>query len=629
MRFLVSATRSAVSHARLRQFLILACRVLAVSMLVLFLARPLAGGWLGWALSPAPDAILILLDRSASMEMRSGETTKRQQALRLLSQAARPFEGTSHLILIDSASRNPQELAHASSLNELSLTGPTDTAADIPAMLRTATDWLMDNRTGTAELWLATDGQRSNWLPDDARWKSVIAQLGGRSQKVRVRLLDLEQSTERNASVSITEMARRSAGAGAELQFVLELQRNKASAGPLPVSLTLNGQKSETEVPMDGNLMRWRHKISLGSRAESGGWGSFSLPSDANNRDNTAYFVYGGDAPLLALVVSEDPRVSRCVKYAAASAKAKPAELVAPGAFGSADLAARSLIIWQAPLPVGVDAARLQAFVASGGDVVFFPPGQADTGQFEGVGWGNLQSAANPEGYRVLRWEEAEGPLAKSDEHQSVPLEQASFLRRQVIVGQKTDLAAFDDGNSFLARQNLGKGEIYFCSTLPDDNWSSLADGPVLVPMLQRMLVAGSRRVQQNTSVNCGELPAADRTLPWVSVDSAIAKDIRTEAGVYRANGRLLAVNRPAAENDPEVLDAAEMRKLFGDLPVKMLQEQGFDSSQLQGEIWRAFLVTMLLFLTVEGLLMLPPRHRGAAPGERPRPIRRKEEMTA
>jgi hypothetical protein len=52
MRFLVSATRSSVNNARLRQWLILAMRVLAVLMLVLFLSRPLAGGWLGWVLSP-------------------------------------------------------------------------------------------------------------------------------------------------------------------------------------------------------------------------------------------------------------------------------------------------------------------------------------------------------------------------------------------------------------------------------------------------------------------------------------------------------------------------------------------------------------------------------------------------
>ena len=50
MRFLVAASRSSVNRARLKQFLILLFRTLAVLMLILFLARPLTGGWMGWAL---------------------------------------------------------------------------------------------------------------------------------------------------------------------------------------------------------------------------------------------------------------------------------------------------------------------------------------------------------------------------------------------------------------------------------------------------------------------------------------------------------------------------------------------------------------------------------------------------
>src|SRR5947209_9696961 len=124
MRFLLAATRSSVSNTKLKQFLILLFRVLAVAMLIFFIARPLAGGWLGWALSPAPDAILILLDRSASMETQlpGSTTTKREQALRSLSQAARQFEETTHLILIDSASRIPQQIGKVESLSTLTAT---------------------------------------------------------------------------------------------------------------------------------------------------------------------------------------------------------------------------------------------------------------------------------------------------------------------------------------------------------------------------------------------------------------------------------------------------------------------------------------------------------------------------
>ncbi len=628
MQFLVSATRNSVSHARLRQFLILLCRVLAVAMLVLFLARPLAGGWLGWAFSPAPGTILILLDRSASMETRGGATTKRQQGIQLLAQAAREYEDTSHIVLIDSATRSPQEITRASTLNQLSLTQPTDTAADIPALLRTAFDWLIENRAGTAEIWLASDGQRSNWLPEDPRWKDVIARLGGLSQRVRVRLLAMNQPSEANASISIKEMLRRPRGDKSELQFVLDLQRNRNSAASIPVTLTLNGERSESDVAMEGQSLRWRHTIDLGARRE-GGWGSFSLPADANERDNTAYFVYGADMPLLATVVSGDAAPARCLEFAAAARSGRPAALISPAAFAAADLQGLSLLVWQAPLPSGAEADQVQTFAASGGVVIFFPPGQPDAGRFIGMGWGGVEQAETAEGFRILRWAEDEGPLAKSDERISLPLGQTEFQRRQSLTGHKDILASFDDGTAFLVRQSLGKGEIYFCASLPDPGWSSLGDGPVLVPMLQRMLQAGARRMQQVSSATCGELSLADQSLPWVSVDSAVAKDIRTQAGVYRAGNRFLAVNRSPAEDDPDLVEPDEARKLFGDLPVQTLQERHVETGQLQGEIWRFFLFAMLLFLIVEGILILPARPAASRAGSPPWKTSQPEEQAA
>lgn len=612
MRFLVAATRSSASHTRLRQFLILLCRVLAVAALVLFVARPLAGGWLGWALSPAPDAIVILLDRSASMETRAGDTSKRRQALQLLAQAAAPYEQTSHLVLIDSASRAAQEVQKAATLTQLPNTQPTDTAADIPAMLRAAFDWLVDNHVGAAEIWLASDGQRSNWLPDDPRWKNVTAQLAGLSQRVRIRLLDMDQAAGPNASISIKEMTRVPRGDKSELQFVLDLQRNQNSPAAVPVTLTLNGQKSETDATMDGQSLRWRRKIDLGTHHE-GGWGSFSLPADANARDNIAYFAYGAEVPLLATVVGDDPNESRFLRYAAASRDGKPAEAVSVATFPDATFAGRSLLIWQGPLPVAADAERVQSFASSGGVVIFFPPGQPDPRQLNGIGWGNVQDAHDAEGFRILRWNEDEGPLARSDEHASLPLAQTVFSRRQLISGQKDTLAAFEDGAAFLVRETLGKGEIYFCSSLPDSAWSSLGDGPVLVPMLQRMLQAGGRRVQQVSGAACGELSLTEQSLPWVSVDSTASKDIHTQAGVYRAGDRLLAVNRPTSEDEPDLIDTDQARKLFGDLPVQLLQEQRVETGQLQGEIWRFFLFAMLLLLVAEGILILPGR-RPASP---------------
>jgi hypothetical protein len=128
--------------------------------------------------------------------------------------------------------------------------------------------------------------------------------------------------------------------------------------------------------------------------------------------------------------------------------------------------------------------------------------------------------------------------------------------------------------------------------------------------MLQRMLLAGGRRLQQASEVACGELSAVDQARQWVTVDSTKTKDIRTQAGVYRSGDHFIAVNRPASEDDPEIIDSEQARKLFGDLPVQTLQEQHLEVGQLQGEIWRLFVFAMLAFLLAEGLLILPPRRK-------------------
>src|SRR5687768_3509377 len=119
MMFLRSATRKSTRYARLRQFLILMFRVLAVLGLLLAISRPLAGGWAGWMFSGAPDVILLLLDRSASMEVTEGDLSKRAEAVRLMSQAAGKFQEASRIMFVDSTSATPQELESASILPEL------------------------------------------------------------------------------------------------------------------------------------------------------------------------------------------------------------------------------------------------------------------------------------------------------------------------------------------------------------------------------------------------------------------------------------------------------------------------------------------------------------------------------
>jgi hypothetical protein len=630
MRFLLTANRTSTSHAKLRQWLVLLFRVLAVLMLLLFLSRPLAGGWLGWALAPAPDAIVILLDRSASMESRGpGETeSKRQQALHLLSDAAKKYE-SSHLVLIENVFRSAQTISNAGALSDLSWTEPTDTAADLPAMMQSAFDWLVENRAGAAEIWIASDLQRSNWNPEDDRWTAVISSLNSLPQKVRVRLLAFNQDNAPNALVAVHELTRRKRSGETELSLVLDFMRNQATAATLPVTLVLDGARTQVEVPLEGHQMRWRHTLPLGEK-KTGGWGMVELPADSNPRDNTAYFVYGAEKMLRAAVVASDSFSGRLLQLAGAasgSGQRQTAELMTPGELTHANWNDYSLIIWQAPLPDSRTEQRLQSFIAEGGAVVFFPSGQQESRTFHGTGWGPVEQAPEENPFRILRWEENEGPLARTDEGFSLPLADLAVDRRQGIIGERTVLASFQDGTPFLVRRTSGRGHFYFCASLPNPEWSSLGNGVVLVPMIQRIMQAGSGRLQQVSSIACGELSAVEAAKRWVALDSETPRQIHFHAGVYQSGDQMIAVNRPAREEEREFLELDEAGALFGSLSFQLLGQERRRAEALQGEIWRFFLIAMLAFLLVESALVLParpatsPEIKSARPSPVPEPI--------
>jgi len=613
MMFLVSANRSSTRFAQLRQILILCCRILAVLGLILALSRPLAGGWLGWMLAPAPDAILILLDRSTSMESRDseGSSSKRVRALQLLSQASKEFDDTSRLALLESVLRTPQEIASGTVLPELSMVSATDTAADVPAMLQAAVDWLVENRVGTSEIWIASDLQRNNWKPESDRWPALVSRLASLPQGVRVRLLALNEGEASNASLFVHETDRKRRGEETELDVILDIQRNSSLGGALPLSIIVNGARSQKDLVMEGQTLRFHHKINLGL-ARGGGWGQVGLPSDANARDNAGYFVYGPEIFLRAVAAVLDVESRRYLQLAVAPSSKELKQgcaLISPGddgKLGAVNLHEIALALWQGPLPQGEGEQQLRVFVEEGGVAIFFPPGRKDSQEFLGAGWGEVQVAEREKPFRVMRWEENDGPLTKTEEGLSLPVSELVFQRRQVILGGKSALASFEGGEPFLTRHAAGRGQVFFCASLPKRDWSSLREGSVLVPMLQRLLQAGGRRLSVAPPVPCGEWKGLDFSERWISVDSTQPKDIRFQAGVYRQKGRLVAVNRPLHEDDRESMEAGAVRSLFGDIPIRMFQEQQAASTQPHSEMWRFFLFFMLLFLLAEAVLILP-----------------------
>jgi len=609
--FLFSANRASTRYARVRQLLLLACRVLALLAMVLAVARPLAGGWAGWVLSTSPDVVLILIDRSASMEARDALTgvTRRQQALDEVAAAAAAYGGRTRCVLIESVLRTPREVPQPGLLPRLPSLGPTDTAADMPALFDAAATWLAHNRAGLAEVWIASDLQRSNWQPSSPRWRAAAARIAALPERVRVRLLALSSRAAPNASVTLVSAVRRAHAATPSLDVTFDLNRSESMPATLPLSITLDGVRSHLDVPVGGSITRVHRSLPLDPARDSGS-GSIQLPPDGNARDNAAYFVYSPPPALRIAVIGPDDASRRCLLAAAdpfpddpklsCDAMERPASDMEWNKY--------ALVIWSAPLPVGGVAEQLRHFAEAGGAVIFFPSPAADGNSFATAAWGEAKSA--PEPYRVTHWDEQDGPLADSEAGTPLALPALEVLRSKAISSGGEIRAVFGDNRAFLTERVLGKGRVYFCATLPRADWSTLDDGRVLVPMLQRILQEGAGRFAAGSFVEAGDASLLENGGGWRCIDPQEPLDIRSQAGVYRNGARLVAVNRPAGEDDAERVSAAEARGLFAPLATFLFEEKSSGSQTLQGEIWRALLFAMLIFLVGESFLSLPQTQR-------------------
>jgi hypothetical protein len=566
-------------------------------------------------LSSSPDVVLILVDRSASMEARDARTgvARRQQALDQLAAAAASYGDHTRCVLFENVQRTPQEVAQPALISRLPSLGPTDTTADMPALFDAAANWLAHNQTGLAEVWIASDLQRSNWQPGSPRWRTISSRLAALPETVRVRLLALAGPTAPNASVTLVSAVRQTHTANPLLNLVFDIQRTETRPETLPVSISLDGVRSHLDLTLDGPSTRVHHSLPLDPSRDTG-YGNIQLPADGNDRDNTAYFVYSPPPARHIAVIGPDDATRHCLASAADPFPDDPKlscdVMDQPGA--EIDWDKYALVVWDAPLPTGDVAKKLQHFAETGGALIFFPTDAADGNAFLSTSWGEEKMTPAGQPSRVTHWDAQDGPLADSESGTPLALPTLQVLRAKAISSGGEIRAVFGDNHPFLTERGQGKGRVYFCATLPQADRSTLDDGRVLVPMLQRMLQEGAKRFAAGSFLDAGDASLIENGSGWTSLDSPAPRDIRSQAGVYRNGSRLIAVNRPADEDDLDRLSSGEARQLFAPVTTFLFAERGAGSQTLQGEIWRALLFAMLFFLVGESFLSLPPVRRPA-----------------
>lgn len=610
MQFLLKATRESRGKKKLRHILILTCRALGIAALAFAAARPIVSGLLGWGAGTI-DTVVLVLDRSASMELRSGDgqAAKRDLVLQKVRDAMADL-GSPRLVLIDSASGKPQEVPSPDVLPEISATSATESTADFPKLIATAAE-VLNATTGKSEIWLASDLQRSNWHPDSERWAALRASLSALPQKPSVRVLSLTGGSASNVSFRLHGSRRTADG----LVLDLELMRSEDSRDSLnlPLNVSVNGATTSESVNLAGQSLRFQKRIKIKEESESGhGW--LSIPADGNPRDNSVFFAYGPARPVKSLIVASVGEAADYLSLAAAPPgfEKQVTERVDPAAFATANTSEVSMILWAAPLPNGKNSVRLQEFLSSGGQVAFFPSEQQSTNEFLGMKWEDVSLAEAGKFFILQDWNRNDGPLRDGIDGSPIPAERLRGIKRSVPDGDSAVLARWEDGEPFITRKIVDKGTVWFFGSIPDYTWSNLGDADVLLPAVQRVLALGADRLDSSFLTEIGSDSA--RAIPGETItriDEFSDESAPHVAGVFRIGDRQIAVNRPFSEDDLEIATKENLDAMLEGTGYRLLDQVGQASDpSLSTDMWRAFLIAVLFFLISEALLCLPKKSK-------------------
>ena len=606
-RFLLQARKSSSRLSKIKRWLTLLMRILALGCLCFVIARPMIGGNSFLSLSSnSPELLVLILDRSASMDTgaNSNLKSKRERALEIFEQFVEPWP-ESKIALVESVYEEPFFLSEIQSLKDSNFelfTGRTDTSSSLAGTLLKTLEWMIKTQVGPAEILLASDMQRSNWGENKSsnQFLRIDKILEQKKDLWTLKVIPLNSKSSYDISLRVTKIAR----TDESIKPSLTLKQSKP-ANPLNsvhIQKCLNGENENLNLKISSDYTKLHTTFNLKQQPEKG-WGSIKLNNNFNKSDGHYYFTYRKNSISKVGVLTSNPVIENVLRSAAQNSDGKLAELLTLQNIDYKNTIQKRVIIQQGTVTKPISDA-LDEFVKQGGTLVLFPSEKKGSGNYSFFNWQELEERNEDQTFTIQNWSKEDGVLKNFADGTSIGLNYLSILKR-MIPNQGEALAYYDDGKAFLTKFTHGNGLIYAFSTLPIDSWSSLKDGYILVPSIQRIMLESTSVMDSSNDLICGS-EETKGIFEYNCIDRPDEKKPTLHAGIYKIDGKLIAINRPLEELDNEIFTLSDLNSKLPDSPPLEELNENETSTFKRSEIWTSFLYLCLTLLLIESFLGIP-----------------------
>lgn len=498
LRFLKILQRQQMHKLRVRQWILLLLRTLAVILIVLSFARPALNLQSGKGfLTAGRVGAAIVMDGSGSMLAKDAENSTFQKAKRAaLDLVATLSQGDRVMVIL--ARNQPSVLINGTVKTDSSLLKPLSQAsawegtADLNSAADRALEWLLTGQDFRSELYLLSDFTTPVSLPPlpDAvhaffipLLRQPLDNLAVQDVSISSEILEPDQPVE--LEISLANLGKRDQE---DVYYSIFLQGRRVGEGVVTLAADAKVRRTHIIQPEKPGLLQGLVQIEA---------------MDALSADNRSYFCFSIPNRVKVLLIGR-PAFDRSLRLALRSSAQKGGIITfdetTPDQWDSRRLGEYGVLVFNDP--PGFNASqtqRLLHFVQNGGGVLLLPGDMMDPAalnrgllkKLKTMQWGEkIGRSGDKSSFRSWKPLDLNAPLFKGMFRPGSQPTLPHFYQSIRLLG--TDghtLIAFADGEPFLSERRAGKGRVILGASSPDESWSNWSQKGIFVPLIHRLML--------------------------------------------------------------------------------------------------------------------------------------------
>ncbi len=641
VQFLKELKQESDSKSKLKEWLILAMRILAITCLVLAFAQPFIPG--KTKTQQGEKAISIYVDNSFSMESTNKNGTLLENAKNYAAEIANSFNASDKFQLLtnDFEGRHQRFLSKeefVEQLNDVKISSATRNMKDV---INRQQDFLQNNGSKNKRIFLLSDFQKN---------VSAISK-SGIDTTVLINLIPIVSSEVNNVYIDSVwfETPVQQFGTQQIIHAHIINKSNKdIENGTL--KLFINDKQVSLNSFNAGAESKKEVSISFTVKEKGINRGTLKIEDYPMTYDDNFYFSFNAQTIINALVINgKESRTAGNFRSLMQNDSLFVFTENSEAAIDYGLFSKLNLIVMNelSAITSGL-ASELQKFVNNGGSLVIFPARKADVVTYN-TAFKNLQlpeiislDTANTK-TQTINFEQGlyEGVFEKIDQRMDLPKVYEHYRFNQTTRSSSQPVIMLQNGNPFLAQYTMGTGKIYLFSVASDEVSSNFIKHALFVPTLIKMAILSLKPspVYYKTATNEAIVLAnsanfSDKPLHIVNVEkttdvipehrlvnnatSLFTQNQITSAGQYNVIDNTdiikgLAFNYDRRESDMNFYNREQLQKQIDETGLRNVHIIEPDEKKLTAtlqevndgkKLWKLFLILALVFLAAEILII-------------------------